>query len=336
MARQRRCQLLLRMAFPPGRIEARGAPRARRAFRDPCCRRGGRPAQAFRESRYHVARGPSIRPASADTMPTPEPGPPPNFIRTAIQEDIAGGALGRARRHALPARAQRLPPHRARQGDLDRLRPRPGVRRDLPPPVRRHQPGEGGGRVRRGDPGGHALARLRLGAAPLLRLRLLRAALPVGGGADPPRPRLRRRPLGRGDPAVPRHPDRAGPEQPLPGPVGRGEPRPLPADAGGGVPGRRARPPGEDRHGVAEHEPARPDALPDPPRGPPPDGRPLVHLPDVRLRAPAVGLDRAGHALALHASSTRTTGRSTTGCARRSGSTTRSRSSSRGSTSPTR
>ena len=58
--------------------------------------------------------------------------------------------------------------------------------------------------------------------------------------------------------------------------------------------------------------------------------------PDVRLRAPPVGLDRAGHALPLLASSTRTTARSTTGSARRSGSTTRSRSSSRDSTSATR
>ena len=169
------------------------------------------------------------------------------------------------------------------------------------------------------DPGGHPLARLRLGPAPLLRLRLLRAALPVGGGADPSRAGLRRRPLGRRDPAAPWHPDRARAEQPVPGPVGRGEPRPLPPDAGGRVPGRRPRAPGEDRHGVAQHEHAGPDPLPDPPRGPSPDGRPLVHLPDVRLRAPAVGLDRADHPLPLHASSTRTTGRSTTGSARRSG-----------------
>ena len=64
-------------------------------------------------------------------------------------------------------------------------------------------------------------------------------------------------------------------------------------------------------------------------------GDALVHLPDVRLRASPVGLDRAGHALPLHRSSTRTTARSTTGSARRSGSTTRSRSSSRASTSAT-
>ena len=248
----------------------------------------------------------------------------------------ARGALGRARGHAVPARAQRLPPHRARQGDLDRLRPRPGVRRDLPSPLRRHQSRQGGGRVRRRDPGGRALARLRLGPAPLLRVRLLRAALPVGGGADPPGPRLRGRSLGRGDPAAPRHPDRARPEQPVPGPAGGGEPRPVPPDAGGRVPGRGARAPGEDRHGLAQHQPARPDPLPDPPRGPPPDRRPLVHLSDVRLRAPPVGLDRADHALPLHPRVRGPPAALRLAVPRRSRSTTRSRSSSRASTSPTR
>ena len=48
-------------------------------------------------------------------------------------------------------------------------------------------------------------------------------------------------------------------------------------------------------------EHARPDALPDPPRDASPDGRCLVHLPDVRLRASAVGCARAHHALAVHA-----------------------------------
>ena len=177
---------------------------ARRAFLTPCCPRRARRPKLFVGGSIMGTRAPAgRRPARGhDAMPTPEPGPPTNFIRTAIQEDRADRALGWARRHAIPARAQRLPPHRPRQGDLDRLRPRPGIRRDVPPPLRRHQPRQGGGRVRRSDPGGHPLARLRLGSAPLLRLRLLRAALPVGGGADPPRPGLRRRPLGRGDPAA--------------------------------------------------------------------------------------------------------------------------------------
>ena len=307
----------------------------------PCCPRRGRRPKLFLSGEYHGHRAPPattpIRPSGAHrhhadtragTAAQLHPG------RHAGRP--ADEPLGRARRHAVPARAQRLPPHRARQGDLDRLRPRAGVRRDLPPALRRHQPRQGGRRVRRGHPGGRALARLRLGPAPLLRLRLLRAALPVGGGADPPRARLRRRPLRRGDPAVPRHADRARPEQPVPRPPGRGEPRPLPPDARGRVPGRRARAPGEDRHGLAQHEPAGPDALPDPPRGPSPDGRPLVHLPDVRLRAPPVGLDRADHPLPLHPRVRGPPAALRLGVRGALHLPSRSRSSSRGSTSPTR
>ena len=89
--------------------------------------------------------------------------------------------------------------------------------------------------------------------------------------------------------------------QPVPRPLGRGEPRSVPPHAGGRVPRRRARAAREDRHGVAEHEHARPDALPDPPRAASPHRRRVVHLPDVRLRAPARGRDRGHHALALHA-----------------------------------
>ena len=63
---------------------------------------------------------------------------------------------------------------------------------------------------------GHPLARLRLGRAPLLRLRLLRAALRLGRAPDPGRQRLRRRPLRRRDPRVPRH------ASPSPGRTARG------------------------------------------------------------------------------------------------------------------
>ena len=64
---------------------------------------------------------------------------------------------------------------------------------------------------------------------------------------------------------------------------------------------RRARAAGEDRHGVAEHQPARSGALSHPARASSPHRRRVVHLPDVRLRASAVRRDRAHHALALHA-----------------------------------
>ena len=110
-------------------------------------------------------------------------------------------------RHALPARAQRLPPHRPREVDLPQLRHRAGVRRPLQPPLRRHQPGQGGAGVHRRDPGRRPLARLRLGRAPVPRVRLLRAALRVGRRPHPGRQGLRRRPLRRRDPRVPRHAD---------------------------------------------------------------------------------------------------------------------------------
>ena len=73
--------------------------------------------------------------------------------------------------------------------------------------------------------------------------------------------------------ALSRHADRAGPQQPVPRSAGRGEPRSVRADAGRRVRGRRARAAREDRHGVAEHQHARPDALPDPARDASPDRR---------------------------------------------------------------
>ena len=82
--------------------------------------------------------------------------------------------------------------------------------------------------------------------------------------ADPVGPRLRRRPDAGRDPRVPRHPDRAGQEQPVPRPPGRREPRSVRAHAGRRVRGRRARAAREDRHGVAEHQHARPGAVPHP------------------------------------------------------------------------
>ena len=73
--------------------------------------------------------------------------------------------------------------------------------------------------------------------------------------------------LSRGrDPRAPRHAHRAGQGQPVPQPLGRGEPRPLPPHARGRVPRRRARAAGEDRHGRRQHQPARPGDVPHPAR----------------------------------------------------------------------
>jgi hypothetical protein len=57
----------------------------------------------------------------------------------------------------------------------------------------------------------------------------------------------------------------------------------------------------EDRHGVAQHQPARPGDLPHQARAPPQHRRPLVHLPDVHLRAPDRGRAGGHHAQLLHA-----------------------------------
>ena len=72
-----------------------------------------------------------------------------------------------------------------------------GVRRALPPALRRHQPGQGGAGVHRRHQARRALARLRLGRAPLSRLRLFRAALRLGRAPDPRRQGLCRRPDAR-------------------------------------------------------------------------------------------------------------------------------------------
>ena len=57
----------------------------------------------------------------------------------------------------------------------------------------------------------------------------------------------------------------------------------------------------EDRHGLAQHQPARPGAVPHQARHAPQHRRPLVHLPDVHLRAPDRGRAGEHHPQHLHA-----------------------------------
>ena len=113
--------------------------------------------------------------------------------------------------HPLPARAERLPAHRPCEEHHPQLRPGPGIRRHLPPALRRHQSGEGGAGVRRRDRRCGALAGLRVacarararrraGLAPLLRERLFRLHVPRRRGPGRGRPRLRRRAERRRDP----------------------------------------------------------------------------------------------------------------------------------------
>ena len=139
------------------------------------------------------------------------------------------------------------------------------------------------------------------GAAPLLRVGLLRADVRVGRAARRQGQGVRvRLHAGRGAGAA-RHAHRAGPAVRAPRARGRREPRPVPPHARGRVPRRLAGAAGADRHGLGQRQHARPGDLPHPPRRPPARRRRLVRLPDVRLRAPARGRDRADHPLDLHA-----------------------------------
>ena len=120
-----------------------------------------------------------------------------------------------------------------------------------------------------------------------------------------------------------------GKEQPVPQPLRGGEPGPVRAHAGRRVPRRRAHAARQDRHGLAQHEPARPGDVPHPARHAPPHRRHVVHLSDVRLRPRPVATPSRGSPTRSARWSTRTTARCTTGSSTSWASTTRARSSSR-------
>mmetsp|Transcript_38318 Transcript_38318/g.109473 ORF Transcript_38318/g.109473 Transcript_38318/m.109473 type:complete len:200 (+) Transcript_38318:972-1571(+) len=144
------------------------------------------------------------------------------------------------------------------------------------------------------------MAGLRLGRAPLPRLRLLRAAVRVGRAPHQARIRLRGRLDQRGDAGDARghHQARAG--LAIQEPVGGGEPGPLHAHEGGRVRRGQVRPEGQNRHGQRQHEHERPGDLPHFEAVAPPHGRQVVRLPDVRLRPRPVGQRREDHPLHLH------------------------------------
>ena len=144
------------------------------------------------------------------------------------------------------------------------------------------------------------MAGVRLGGSRVLCVGLLRAALSIRRAPDSEGRRLRRFAHRRRDPRAPWHADRTRPGLAVPHPRRGREPGPVPAHARRRVRRWRARAAGEDRHGRAQHHDARPGAVPHPPRASSPHRRCVVHLPDVRLRAPAVRCDRGGHPLALH------------------------------------
>ena len=188
-----------------------------------------------------------------------------------------------------------------------------GVRRPLPPALRRHQPDQGGAGIYRRHRARRALAGLRLGQAPLSRLRLFRAALRLGRAPDPRRQGLCRRPEPGGDARQPRHADGARQEQPVPRAGSGGEPRPVPPHAGRRVPERRPRAARQDRHGVGQHQPARPRALPHPARAATrARARSGASIRATTTRTASPTPSRASRTRSARWSS-RTTGRSTTG-----------------------
>ena len=91
-----------------------------------------------------------------------------------------------------------------------------------------------------------------------------------------------------------------GDEQPVPRPHAGREPGASAADEGRRARRRRRRAARQARHGEPEHQPARPGALPDQAGDAPQHRRPLVHLPDVRLRASDRGRAGEHHPLDLH------------------------------------
>ena len=156
----------------------------------------------------------------------------PDFIRQIVADEVAAGKNGGRVQHALSARAERLFAHRPREGDLPQLRRCRGVRRNLLPALRRHEPGQ-----RRTQ---SSSTRIKndvrwLGfdwQRPLrLRVRLLPADLRVRRSSSSRKGSPTSTPDRRADPRVSRHAHRARQKQPVPRPPGRGEPAPVRADA---------------------------------------------------------------------------------------------------------
>ena len=169
----------------------------------------------------------------------------------------------------------------------------------MPPAPRRHESGEGVGRIRREHQERHPLAwlpvvgtgRRRRGGL-LQRLEHVREDVPDCRGADPARTGLLLQPHAGGVEGLPGRAGEAGPPLALPRHRSRTQPAHLSRDARWQVRRRRVVSAGEDRHGLAQHPLPRPRPLPHPPRRALPLGQCVVRVPDVRLRASDRG--RAG------------------------------------------
>src|SRR5262245_45851796 len=123
----------------------------------------------------------------------------------------------------------------------------------------------------------------------------------MGRPIDQSRQGLRLRPQRRRGSQVPWHAHRTGQGQPLSKSPGRREPGLVRAHEERGISRRLAHAARKDRYGLAESEHARSGDVSHLAHGAPPDRRSVVYLPDVRLRARAVGFNREGDPLDLHA-----------------------------------
>ncbi len=262
-----------------------------------------------------------------------------NFIRNIVEADLAsgtyaartwGGKPGGAKIHtgapADPAKIRtRFPPEPngyLHFGHAKSICLNFGLARDfrrrLPHALRRHQSRERRAGVRRfhtrsGEVAGLRLERERHRAF-VLRKRLLRLHVRGRRIPDYGRPCLRRRAKRRRDTRQPRHADRAGQGEPAARPPRRGKPARVPRNARRQACRRQHGAARENRHGLAQHQPARPGDLPHTQSRPPPHRRRVVHLPDVHLRASDRGRARTDHAHRFARSNSKTSGRSTTGC----------------------